>query len=194
MAEIEPELVKKAQRGDRTAFDRIITAYRQQIINLCRRYMRNDEEACDMAQEAFCTAYTALNSFEHKSKFSTWLYRVAVNLCINKLDHLKRRKYFETDSIHGDDGQDYQGYDVPDKARLQDEELEAGEVNRMVMLELESFPKLERSIVILREMQGLEYEEVSKILKIPLGSVKSKLSRAREKLKLKLMKKMGEEK
>jgi RNA polymerase sigma-70 factor, ECF subfamily len=194
MAEIEPELVKKAQRGDRTAFDRIITAYRQQIINLCRRYMRNDEEACDMAQEAFCAAYTALNSFEHKSKFSTWLYRVAVNLCINKLDHLKRRKYFETDSIHGDEERDTPGYDVPDKARLQDEELEAGEVNRMVMLELESFPKLERSIVILREMQGLEYEEVSKILKIPLGSVKSKLSRAREKLKAKLLRKMGEEK
>ncbi len=194
MAEIEPELVKKAQRGDRTAFDRIITAYRQQIINLCRRYMRNDEEACDMAQEAFCAAYTALDGFEHKSKFSTWLYRVAVNLCINKLDHLKRRKYFETGSIHGDEERDTPGYDVPDRARLQDEEFEAGEVNRLVISELEGFPKLERSIVILREMQGLEYEEVSKILKIPLGSVKSKLSRAREKLKAKLMRKMGEEK
>jgi RNA polymerase sigma-70 factor (ECF subfamily) len=193
MVEIEPELVRKAQRGDKASFDRIITAYRQQIINLCRRYMRNDEEACDMAQEAFCSAYTALKSFEHKSKFSTWLYRVAVNLCINRLDTLRRRKYFETDSMSGGgDDEDIRGIDVPDKARLQDEQMEAGEIRQAVADALEGFPEEERNVVILRDMQGLEYEEISGILKMPLGSVKSKLSRAREKLKAKLARTIGE--
>jgi RNA polymerase sigma-70 factor, ECF subfamily len=144
-----------------------------------------------MAQEVFCAAYTNFQSFEHKSKFSTWLYRVTVNLCINRLDNLKRRKYFETGSIHADEEKDKQQFDLPDKARRQDEEYEAGETRRMIMEALESFPAEEKSVIILRDMQELEYEEISGILKIPLGSVKSKLSRAREKLKAKLMKKMG---
>jgi RNA polymerase sigma-70 factor (ECF subfamily) len=191
MIEIEAELVKKAQRGDKTAFDRIITMFRQHVLNLCRRYMRNNEEACDMAQEVFCAAYTALNSFEHKSKFSTWLYRVTVNLCINRLDNLKRRKYFETGSIHADEEQGKMQIDLPDKARGQDEEYEAGETRRIIMEELESFLPEERSVIILRDMQEMEYEEISGILNMPLGSVKSKLSRAREKLKTRLLKKTG---
>jgi len=191
MIEMEVELVKKAQRGDKAAFDRLITMFRQHVINLCRRYMRNNEEACDMAQEVFCAAYTALKNFEHKSKFSTWLYRITVNLCINRLDNLKRRKYFETGSIHADSETDKQEYDLPDRARRQDEEYEAGETRRMIMDALESFPQDEKSVIILRDMQEFEYEEISGILGIPLGSVKSKLSRAREKLKSKLLKKLG---
>ena len=169
----------------------IITAYRQQIINLCRRYMRNNEDACDMAQETFCTAYNALKSFEHRSKFSTWLYRVAVNTCINRLDAMRRRKYFETGSIHADGETEKREIDLPDRARRQDEELDAAEVRRMVMDELEGFPDVERSVIILRDMQEMEYGEISGILKIPLGSVKSKLSRARERLKARLLKKMA---
>jgi RNA polymerase sigma-70 factor (ECF subfamily) len=192
MVEIHTELVKKAQRGDPAAFDAIITAYRQQITNLCRRYMRNNEEACDMAQEAFCSAYTALKSFEHKSKFSTWLYRVAVNTCINRLDTMRRRKYFETGSIHADKETGKMEIDLPDRARRQDEQMDADEIRRLVMSELEDFPAVERSVIILRDMQEMEYGEISAILRIPLGSVKSKLSRAREKLKARLMKKMGE--
>jgi RNA polymerase sigma-70 factor, ECF subfamily len=191
MIEIDIELVKKAQRGDRPAFDRIITAFRQQVINLCRRYMRNNEEACDMAQEAFCAAFSALKNFEHKSKFSTWLYRVTVNLCINRLDNLKRRKYFETGSIHADTETDRQEFDLPDKRMRQDEELEASETRRMIMAAMEDFSDEERNVIILRDMQEMEYEEISGILKMPLGSVKSKLSRAREKLKTRLIKKMG---
>lgn len=191
MIEIEVELVKKAQRGDKTAFDRLITMFRQHVINLCRRYMRNNEEACDMAQEAFCTAYTALKNFEHKSKFSTWLYRITVNLCINKLDNLKRRKYFETGSIHADEEQDKQGFDLPDKAMRQDEACEADETRRMIMAAMESFSAEEKNVIILRDMQEMEYEEISGIMNIPLGSVKSKLSRAREKLKDKIIKRMG---
>jgi len=191
MVDIDIKTVEKAQKGDKSAFDRIITLSRQQVINICRRYMRNDEEACDMAQEVFCAAYNAIKGFEMRSKFSTWLYRICVNLWINRLDALKRRKYFDTASIHGDEEDGRYGFDMPDTARKQDEEYEASEARRLVMSALESFSDEDRTVIILRDMQELEYEEISAHRKIPLGSVKSRLSRAREKLKEKLLRKMG---
>jgi RNA polymerase sigma-70 factor (ECF subfamily) len=193
MQEIDIEIVKKAQKGDRAAFDRIITIYRQTITDLCRRYMRNSEEALDMAQEVFCAAFTSMDKFAHKSKFSTWLYRVAVNLCINRLDMLKRRKYFDTGSISGG-GEDSGEYEVQirDKSLGADEELEASETRRMIMDSLEGFDAESRNVVILRDMHGLEYDEISGLLGIPLGSVKSKLNRTREKLREMIMKRSGE--
>ncbi len=192
MQEIDAELVRKAQAGDRGAFDRIITAYRQVIAGLCLKYMRNSEEALDMAQEVFCAAYSNIKSFEHKSKFSTWLYRVAVNMCINRLDALNRRHYFDTESIHGDEETGKIEIDIRDKKSGVDDQLEAEESRRMINLAMEGFDEDSRNILILRDMQGLEYEEISAVLKMPLGSVKSKLSRARESLKKKLIKMMGE--
>jgi RNA polymerase sigma-70 factor (ECF subfamily) len=192
MHEIDNGLVKRAQSGDRAAFDGIITAYRQMIIDLCRRYMRNQEEALDMAQDVFCAAHTNIKSFEFKSKFSTWLYRVAVNLCINRLDALKRRHYFDTGSIHADEEADRREIEIHDKSLGADDELEAKETRQIIMDALEGFDAESRSVVILREMQGLEYGEISGLLGMPIGSVKSKLSRAREKLKEKIMKKMGD--
>ena len=192
MQEIDIETVKKAQRGDKAAFDSIIKVYRQTITDLCRRYMRNSEEALDMAQDVFCAAYTSMGKFEHKSKFSTWLYRVAVNLCINRLDMLKRRKYYDTGSIvAGGDGGEYE-IQIRDKSRGADEELESAETRRMIMEALEGFDAESRNVVILRDMQGLEYEEISSLLDLPLGSVKSKLNRAREKLKEIIIKRSGE--
>jgi len=191
MREIDIETVKKAKKGDNKAFDKIITVYREVVISVCMKYMRNSEEACDMAQEAFCSAYSALKKFEFKSKFSTWIYRIAVNLCINRLDAMKRRKYFVTDSIHADSEREKAEVHIEDKKRRVDEEMECGEIREIIMQELESFSKDEKNVVILRDMQGLEYDEISRALKLPLGSVKSKLSRAREKLKTRLVKRMG---
>ena len=191
MQELDAGIIRKAQAGDRAAYDRIITAYRQVVVDLCRRYMRNAEEALDMAQEVFCAAYTNLASFEHKSKFSTWLYRVTVNLCINRLDALKRRHYFDTGSIHADPEEERNEIEIRDSALGAHEELEAKEARELVMEAMEGFDEDSRNVIILREMQGLEYEEISGLLRMPVGSVKSKLSRAREKLKDKLVKKMG---
>jgi RNA polymerase sigma-70 factor, ECF subfamily len=191
MDDLDIATVEKARKGDKKAFDRVITTYRSRIIDLCYKYMRNYEEAVDMAQETFCTAYTSLAGFKGESKISTWLYRICVNLCINRLDNLTRRKYFMTDSMHADDEAEKQETQIRDTAILQDEALEAGELKDIIMKELESFTDEEKGVIILREMQVMEYEEISEILKIPLGSVKSKLSRAREKLKAKLKKRLG---
>ena len=191
MREIDPKIVKKAQRGDRLAFDRIISTYREIITSVCFKYMRNAEEAMDMAQEVFCAAYTQLEKFEFKSKISTWLYRIAANLCINRLDALKRRKYFVTESIHADSETEKTEIVVVDSNLTPDREMEATETRELILSELESFPKEEKNLVILRDLQGLEYGEISKVLRIPLGSVKSKLSRARDKIKKKLLRKIG---
>jgi RNA polymerase sigma-70 factor (ECF subfamily) len=99
MIDIDIEEIKKAQKGDRKAFDNLITFYRQIVIDICYKYLRNREDALDMAQEVFYSIYNSIRKFEFKSKFSTWIYRICVNLCINKLDKFKRRKYYETESI-----------------------------------------------------------------------------------------------
>jgi RNA polymerase sigma-70 factor (ECF subfamily) len=191
MQEIDIEMVKRAQNGDRAAFDSIITVYRQMIAGLCFKYMRNQEEALDMAQEVFCAAYTNIKSFQYKSKFSTWLYRVAVNLCINRLGALKSRHYYDTGSISGDEKEEKPAIEIRDKRPDAADELEAVEANRMIMEALEDFDADSKNVIILREMQELEYEEISTMLNMPVGSVKSKLSRAREKLREKLIRKTG---
>ena len=191
MAEPEFDVIRKAQKGDNGAFDAIINLHSRHVTDLCRRYMRNAEEALDMAQEVFCAAYTSLDKFQFKSKFSTWLYRITVNLCINRLDMMKRRKYFETNSMHGDEGEDRQEIQLEDAAMAADDILVAKETRKMIMDELDGFDAESRNVIILRDMQGLEYDEISEVLKMPLGSVKSKLNRAREKLKEKLLRKSG---
>lgn len=191
MQETEFDIIRKAQAGNKAAFDSLINANNRHVVDLCRRYMRNAEEALDMAQDVFCAAYSSLDKFQFKSKFSTWLYRITVNLCINKLDMLKRRRYFDTDSIHGDEEEGRQEIQLEDGAMAADDLLEAKETRKMIMDALESFDAQTRSIIILRDMQGLEYEEISEVLKLPLGSVKSKLNRGREKLKEKLLRKAG---
>jgi len=192
MEELNEQDIKKAVGGDRQAFDRVITAYKRTVASVCLKYMRNNEEACDMAQEVFCKAYEKIGSFKFDSKLSTWLYRVAVNMCINRLDMLKRRKYYETDSISGDESCDKDPVDVADAREGQDILAEKKQLRECVMEAMEGFESAERSVVILRDLEGMEYNEIGKVLKIPLGSVKSKLSRAREKLKQKLARKLGE--
>jgi RNA polymerase sigma-70 factor (ECF subfamily) len=191
MQEISLEDLKRAQKGDRKAFDRIITVYRTPVISVCMKYMRNNEEAMDMAQDVFVNAYSAIRNFGNNSKFSTWLYRIAVNLCINRRDAMKRRKYFDTGSIHGEENDGWAAVDPQDRAPRQDELLEKKSVRESIFNELDSFESDERSVIILRDMEGYEYDEISRILGMPLGSVKSRLSRAREKLKNRIMKRAG---
>ncbi|HDQ26445.1 MAG TPA: sigma-70 family RNA polymerase sigma factor [bacterium] len=192
MEEADKKLIKKALEGDNRSFDSLITAYRGRIISVCLKYMRNREEALDMAQEVFCAAYKSLKSFKFEAKFSTWLYRIAVNLCINRLDALKRRKYFATESISGEGSPGSRVVEIRDKRRPADEELEAAEVRDIIKKEATGFREPDRSIIIMRDLEGLEYEEISEVLKIPLGSIKSKLSRARERLKTRLCRRIGE--
>jgi len=192
MEELDFNEIKKAQKGDKKAFDSIITVYRQRIIDLCSRYMRRTDEALDMAQEVFCNAYGELKNFRYKSKFSTWLYRMTVNMCINRLKSLKRRRFFETGSLTADEENNEKQIDVADARMPADKEMEEKDTRNIVLAELESLEPDEKSVIILREIEQVEYSEIAEIMKMPLGSVKSKLTRAREKLKQRLIKKIGD--
>jgi len=194
MEEVSFGEIKKAQKGDKKVFERIMTVYRQRITDLCYRYMRNTDEAVDIAQEVFCRAYAELRSFKFKSKVSTWLYRMTVNICLNRRIFLKRRRFFETGSLTADEENDERQIDVKDTKHLADEEMETKETRRVIMAEVGNLEPEEKSLVILREIEEMEYEEIAKILKMPVGSVKSKLWRAREKLKQRLTGKLGDEK
>ncbi len=192
MEEVNFSEIKKAQKGDKKIFERIITVYRQRITELCYRYMRNTDEAVDIAQEVFCKAYAELKSFEFKSKVSTWLYRITVNICLNRRTFLKRRRFFETGSLTADEEDNERQVDVKDTNQLADEEMETKETRAVIMAEVDNLEPEEKSVVILRDIEGMEYEEMAKILKMPVGSVKSKLWRAREKLRKRLMEKLGD--
>ncbi|MCX8092688.1 MAG: sigma-70 family RNA polymerase sigma factor [Candidatus Goldbacteria bacterium] len=187
MREIDIKEVKKAQKGDKKAFDNIITFYRETVIDICYKYLRNRDDALDMAQEVFYSVYNSIKSFEFKSRFSTWIYRICVNLCINKLDKYRRRKYYETESLD-EEKDDSQHVNIPNHRDLHDRQIEYKETRELIMKQIAYLSEKEQKIFILRDIQGFEYKEISEIMKLPLGSIKSTLNRAREKIKEKLIK------
>jgi len=151
---------------------------------LCFKYMRNMEEALDSAQEVFVAAYTNIKSFGFRSKFSTWLYRLTVNNCINRLKTIKRRESLMAAGLpDGDGGFAELAEMLRDKVKLPDEELELREMGTAVLKELEKFSMTEKSVIILLDMEGFSCAEAGNILGMPEGSVRSSASRTRRKLR-----------
>jgi RNA polymerase sigma-70 factor (ECF subfamily) len=187
MRDIDIEEIQKAQKGDKKAFDNLIKFYRQIVVDICYKYLRNKEDALDMAQEVFYSIYNSIKKFEFKSRFSTWIYRICVNLCINKLDKYKRRKHYETGSID-EEKDDSTQISITDKNTLQDKDAEYKEIRKLIIEQMVHLSEKEKKIFILRDIEDFEYKEISDILNLPLGSIKSTLNRAREKIKAKLIK------
>ncbi len=166
-------LLKKAQKGDIAAFEELVSSNQSHIYNLCYRMTHNAQDAEDMAQEALLKAWRNLNRFNAKSSFSTWLHRIAVNTCLDKL----RKKKAKTVSIQemGETGQL-----ITDERSMHIQERSA---DRQQLKEaLKALPPKHRAIIILRDVQGYSYEEISDILKCPMGTVRSRLARARNKI------------
>ena len=183
MQEISFDDIKRLQRGEKQVFNSVIRIYKNLVAGLCMKYMRNTQEAEDMAQEVFALAYGAIDKFQFKSKLSTWLYRMTVNHCINKLKSIKRRRLINPETGPQEDEEATSEIEaVADKSRRADEELELRELKEIVLKELESFDEIERTLIILLDMEGLSVEEISEVLKMPVGSVKSKSARTRRKL------------
>jgi RNA polymerase sigma-70 factor (ECF subfamily) len=191
MEEISQKEIKEFQAGKKQVFNRIMAIYKDRVAGLCFKYMNNMEEARDMSQEIFCAAYTNIKSFEFRSKFSTWLYRLAVNHCISRLRMLKSRMLFQ-DRPSGKDEYDNKAEmeSIGDENRLQDEEMEMKELADMTIKELAKFPCRERTILLLLDMESLSCREISGILKIPVGTVKVIAARTRHKLKKIILKKI----
>ncbi|MBS0375124.1 MAG: RNA polymerase sigma factor RpoE [Proteobacteria bacterium] len=171
-------LVERVQRGDRGAFDVLVLRYQHKVLKLVMRYIRDAMEAEDVAQEAFVKAYRALPSFRGDSAFYTWLYRIAINTAKNALVSSKRRPL-----DYDLDLQDPEQYDM--HGRLKDDEtpehlLLTEEIRETVNGAMQELPEDLRTAIVLREIDGLSYEEIAAAMDCPVGTVRSRIFRARE--------------
>lgn len=183
-------LVKNFQEGRNTlnAFDKLVIRYKDRVFHLCYRFLGDYEEANDAAQETFVKVYKSLKGFRLESSFSTWLYRIAVNTCKNKLSSVEYRYKKKTVSIdepkHLEEGDC--AIELKDPSPSTSEELENKEKGALIQNAIDSLPEEQRAVVVLRDIEALSYEEISRITGYNLGTVKSKLSRARIALQEKL--------
>jgi len=177
-------LVERVQQGESAAFDLLVLRYQHKVLKLIMRYVHDAVEAEDVAQEAFIRAYRALPSFRGDSAFYTWLYRIAINTAKNALV-ANRRRPVEYDL----DPQDSEDYAM--QARLKDPETPEGlllteEIQHTVNSAIENLPDDLRTAIVLRELEGLSYEEIAKAMDCPVGTVRSRIFRAREAIDRKL--------
>ncbi len=172
------ELVRRAQRGERGAFDLLVLRYQHKVVKLVARLLRDRTEAEDVAQEAFVKAYRALGSFRGDSAFYTWLYRIAVNTARNTLASRQRRPLqYEAGLSEGEQAaveSRMRHVDTPEANVLSDEIHES--VNRAIG----DLPEDLRTAIVLREVEGLSYEEIAAAMDCPVGTVRSRIFRARE--------------
>ena len=172
-------LVRRVQRGDKGAFDALVLKYQHKVVKLVMRYVRNPAEAEDVAQEAFIKAYRALPQFRGESAFYTWLYRIAINTAKNAVVSRDRSPVeFDLDAQNTDEAYDMQG-------RLKDSETPEGlvltdEIRSTVNSAIDALPEDLRTAIVLRELEGLSYEEIAAAMGCPVGTVRSRIFRARE--------------
>jgi RNA polymerase sigma-70 factor (ECF subfamily) len=177
--EADEQLVAKVQRGDRRSFDLLVLKYQHKVLALVRRFVKDQTEAEDVAQEAFIKAFRAINSFRGESAFYTWLYRIAVNSAKNSLDSRKRRPVSELDI---DDIEEYGFSENLRTAENPESLLAAEDLQAIITKTLEELPEELRRALMLREFDGLAYEEIAQIMECPIGTVRSRIFRAREAL------------
>jgi RNA polymerase sigma factor (sigma-70 family) len=178
--EEERTLIELARAGDAGAFESLVLTHQKQVYNLALRMVGNEEDALDMSQEAFLRAYTSLEHFRGDSKFSVWLYRLTSNLCIDFIRSRKRRSAVSL-GYTDENGED-QELEIPDLRFSPETELEKKELRRQVAAGLETLSPEYRQILILREINGLSYEEIGQALSLEAGTVKSRIFRARKRL------------
>ncbi len=172
------DLVRRVQRGDSAAFDLLVRKYQHRIVGLIGRYVSDWSECQDVAQDTFIRAYRAIGSFRGDAQFYTWLHRIAVNTAKNHLVAHNRRP--PTDDI---DAADAEQYDLGSRLRDGDtpeHELLRQEMEQTVMRAVEALPEELRTAITLREMDGLSYEEIAQKMGCPIGTVRSRIFRARE--------------
>ena len=181
---VDRELVQRVQKGEKIAFDVLVRKYQFKIIKLISRYVHDPNEAMDVAQEAFLKAYRALPGFRGESAFYTWLYRIAINTAKNYLVAQGRRP--PGSDIDAHDAEQYEGqsllkeYETPERLLLKDE------IEATVFKAIEDLPEDLRTAITLRELEGMSYEEIAQAMGCPIGTVRSRIFRARESIDAKL--------
>jgi RNA polymerase sigma-70 factor (ECF subfamily) len=172
------ELVQRVQAGDKAAFDILVLKYQHKIVNLVMRYIQDPAESLDVAQEAFIKAYRALPGFRGESAFYTWLYRIAINTAKNYLVARKRRPLdYDLDL---QDGQQFELQGSLSDADTPEGHLLSEEVRKVVGDAIEGLPEDLRTAIVLREIEGMSYEEIAQAMDCPVGTVRSRIFRARD--------------
>jgi len=175
------ELVRALRRGEQQAFSGLVLLYQTRMYNLALGYVKQEDEAKDLTQDIFLTVFRQIGKLNDEEKFTAWLYQLAINHCRNRYRKLRGRGFFSSQSIDDPDtGLVLRTEMTPEK------DLERRDTSQAVRRAIASLPPADKEIILLRDLQELSYEEISDVLAIPLGTVKSKLNRARLTLKNRL--------
>ena len=181
----DSELVARVQHGDKTAFDLLVLKYQHRIVKLVGRYVREPADALDVTQDAFIKAYRALPNFRGESAFYTWLYRIAINTAKNHLVAAARRPS-DVDLGSNEDGEQFEIEDLQATIETPERLLLTEEIRLTVIDAIEKLPDDLRTAIMLREIDGLSYEEIATAMDCPIGTVRSRIFRAREAVDLRL--------
>jgi RNA polymerase sigma-70 factor (ECF subfamily) len=177
--EIDQQLVERAQRGDKRAFEMLVAKYQRKLGRLLSRFIRDSAEVEDVAQEAFIKAYRALPSFRGDSAFYTWLYRIGINTAKNYLVAMGRRAPTTTE-FDSEEAESFEDGDQLRDVNTPEAELMTKEIANTVNETLQELPEELRMAITLREIEGLSYEDIATIMNCPIGTVRSRIFRARE--------------
>jgi RNA polymerase sigma-70 factor (ECF subfamily) len=182
---VQKEVIESCKVGDEKAFSEIVLTYQKRVFNIAYRMLGNKEEAKDLAQEVFLSVFESIKDLREEVKFEPWLTQITLNHCRNRWKYLKRRKYFNSDSLDepvgGDDGSmPRQIYDPLDNPEVL---CEKKMIQQWIQRGLLKLKEEQRELIVLRDLQGLSYEEIGKLFSLPEGTVKSKIHRARMDLK-----------
>ncbi|MBT2759583.1 RNA polymerase sigma factor SigW [Mesobacillus foraminis] len=184
METIVKSRIAQVLKGDQNAYGEVVELYKDKVFQLCYRMLGNRHEAEDIAQEAFIRAYVNIQSFNLNKKFSSWIYRIATNLCIDRI-RKKKPDYFLDAEVPGTEGLTMYSQIASDTA-LPEDELESLELQETVQKEISKLPDKYRSVIVLKYIEELSLNEISEILDLPLGTVKTRIHRGREALRQQL--------
>jgi RNA polymerase sigma-70 factor (ECF subfamily) len=192
---IDPDrdLVRRAREGEQAAFEQLVVNHQRRAFNVAYRILGDYDEALDLAQEAFLQAQRALRQFRGEARFGAWFLAIVVNLCRNRLKHWKRRARARHDSLSdpiGEEGSDLHR-ELPDPGPTALDRLEARQLEELVREEMGQIDEEYRTVLVLRELQDVAYEEIAKILGVPVGTVKSRLHRGRAELHARLRRRLA---
>lgn len=188
--EVDQQLVERAQRGDKKAFDLLVGKYQRKLARLLSRFIRDAAEVEDVTQEAFIKAYRALPTFRGDSAFYTWLYRIGINTAKNYLVAMGRRAPTTTEI----DSEEAEGFESGDQLRdlnTPENEMATRQIADTVNQTLSELPEELRTAITLREIEGMSYEDIANIMNCPIGTVRSRIFRAREAIAAKLRPMLG---
>jgi RNA polymerase sigma-70 factor (ECF subfamily) len=174
----DQQIVEKVQRGDKNAFGLLVTKYQHKVAHLVSRYVKNSGDVADVTQEAFIKAYRALPNFRGDSAFYTWLYRIAVNSAKNYLVAQGRKP--PASDVDAEEADFYDGSDALKEQNSPERNLMSQQLEKMLFDTVEQLPEDLRMAITLREIEGLSYEDIANVMDCPVGTVRSRIFRARE--------------